>query len=124
MIERTLKHDECAFTASVAVIVNPDEFNKKAKVIESIISLKLSNNLNPIFYLDSKNVLTGLGTQAITIALIEGLLGNIKVSHELNHRNADEHLKWIIQELRKRLPMLDNSTIKTNSQGTVMPGDN
>lgn len=64
------------------------------------LRLELSKNLQKEKYL-VRDLPTKEGSHVITGALVQGLIANIKMSHEKGWRDESEHIRYIISELQR-----------------------
>src|SRR5579875_833357 len=68
---------------------------------ETDFYLDVSDNLDKNAYMDKQDILTKTGSQAVTQAFVQGLIGNIHFAHEKGFRDSAEHLRYIISELER-----------------------
>lgn len=65
------------------------------------LRLEVSKNLDQQQYNDKRGLPTAKGSQALTLALVQGLVGNIHAAHQKGYRDSAEHLRHIISELER-----------------------
>lgn len=63
--------------------------------------LEVSENLDSDKYMNKDDILTAIGSQAVTQAFVQGLIGNIHFAHQHGYRNDAAHLRYIISELER-----------------------
>lgn len=104
---------EYTFEAISRVTAEYKKGDTASRHIATDFYLEVSNNLVESAYFDKEEVLTDKGSQAITAAFIQGLIGNIHFAHQRGYRNDAEHLRHIISELERGF-----SSIAETSKGT------
>lgn len=65
------------------------------------LRLEPSKNLDQKKYNKPNGLPTKDGTHAATIALIQGLVGNIHYAEQQGYRSSADHLRYIIKELER-----------------------
>jgi hypothetical protein len=92
-------------------------FNESAQTTEHLgteISLQLSANLLKEQYFGEDELPTREGSQCLTIAFIQGLIGNIHYCHQKEQWDSAEHLRYIIAELERGFIAQVNVQTKEN----------
>lgn len=98
-----------------AKVVLDLEFKKDSKTSShrgTRFNLDVSENLDREIYLED-GLPTKIGAKALTITLIQGLVGNIHVAHQKGYWNDADHLRYIISELEKGF--VENADISTST---------
>lgn len=87
------------------------EGEKSSTHVQTDFNLNVSKELNRSKYLDKQDMPTAVGTKALTQALVHGLIGNIHYGHEKEFWDDADHLRFIIEELKRGVHL----------QGTTFP---
>lgn len=71
-------------------------------VIDNVsFNLGVSDNLDKSKYIGEDELPTEDGSKALTLTLLQGLIGNIHQAHEKGFWDSAEHLRYIIKELER-----------------------
>lgn len=60
-------------------------------------------------YLGEDELPTAEGSKALTQAFVQGLIGNIHYAHQKGYRNDAEHIKYVIEELKRGFVQIANT---------------
>ena len=82
------------------VTLEHNKGDKKSKHIQTDFNLDVSGGLDRSMYLEN-DLPTAVGTKALTIAFVQGLVGNIHHGHQKGYWNDAEHIRYVIEELKK-----------------------
>lgn len=94
--------EQYTFTATSQLIVEHNEKTGKTRLIETNVSLEMSENLDPTEYISEENqTFTKEGCIALSNALIQGLLASINIAHQEGLIDSAQHLRKIISELER-----------------------
>lgn len=101
---------ECHFVAMSKVTLKSDRETQSSKLMDTSITLKLSENLDPSYYYkDPKEGLFTLpAVKVITQAFVQGLVANVKAAHHDKMWNEAEHMRYIFDELGKSFATVTN----------------
>lgn len=104
---------ECSFTAMSKITVKPNPNGKSSKLLDSNITLKISENLDPdYYYTDNEKGLFKLpAVKVMTQAFVQGLIANVKSAHFNGLWDEAEHMRYIIDELGKSFAEVTNDPI-------------
>jgi len=86
------------FTAIVKVTAEHTPGSSMSKHLKTDFRLEPSSNLLQSKYLD-RGLPTKEGSQMLTEAFVQGLVGNIHHAHAHGYRDSAEHLRAIIKKL-------------------------
>lgn len=92
---------ENSLEARVVLKIEHEPGQEKAKHIATSFNLEVSSNLTRTMYINNEGAMTSIGSMAMTNILVQGLIGNLHLSHEKNWRDSAEHLRYIISELER-----------------------
>ena len=92
---------EFSFEARVVLTLDHQIGLKKSKHVSTDFNLIIKKPLDEKQYLDAEGLPTKAGSQALSNVLIQGLVGNIHMSHEKGFIDSAEHIRWIISELER-----------------------
>lgn len=92
---------EFSFEARVVVKMDHKEGSDYSTHLSTDFNLYPGGNLEKKIYIDEENFPTQQGSVAMSIALVQGLVGNIHFAHQKGFRDSAEHLRWIIAELER-----------------------
>jgi hypothetical protein len=89
------------FTTKVVLTLEHETGATTSKHVATDFNLtKISNNLDAGRYL-KKGQPTKDGSHVITNCLVQGLVGNIHMAHQMGFKDSAEHLRYIISELER-----------------------
>jgi len=91
---------EYGFEATVVLELIHNSSTDHSKHKSTRFALELIGPLKRDVYIKD-DLPTDKGSEALTITLVQGLVGNIHLAHEKGWRDSAEHLRWIISELEK-----------------------
>lgn len=92
---------EFTFEAISRVTAEYKKGDSNSRHLSTDFYLEVSENLIESAYIDKEDVLTSKGSEAVTQAFIQGLVGNIHFAQQKGYRNDVEHLRYIIGELER-----------------------
>lgn len=92
---------EFNFEARVSVTIEHHKGDKGSNVKTADFNLNVPTNVDEDMYLDKHGLPTKDGSKILTLALVQGLIGNIHYSKEMGFRDDSEHLRWIIAHLER-----------------------
>ena len=92
---------EYSFEAKVVLKLEHKKGMVTSKHVATDFNLFVNKVLNKTIYLDKDDCPTKVGAEMLSNVLIQGLIGNIHMSHEKHFRYSAEHLRWIISELER-----------------------
>jgi hypothetical protein len=101
------------FTAIVKVTAEHQEGSQISKHLKTDFRLEPSSNLLQSKYLD-RGLPTKEGSQILTEAFVQGLVGNIHQAHANGFRDSAEHLRAIINKLEDGF-----ATVANVGEGTM-----
>lgn len=91
---------EYRFIVTSEVTAVADMKKGRSTIKETKVFLDCSDE-NARVWKDKKGVVNGTGLKVQTLGLIQGLVTNIHVGHQLGTWDSAEHLRYIIKELEK-----------------------
>ena len=92
---------EYSFKSTSEITLELKPGSTKSKLLTTKFNLECSDNLDISNYVDKEGFVTADGSKVLSNVLIQGLIGNIHMSHQKGVRNDAEHLRWIISELER-----------------------
>lgn len=92
---------EFTFEARVAITLEHNPGDKGSNIKSADFNLNIPKNADESMYLDRNGLPTKDGSKILTLALVQGLVGNIHYSKEAGFRDDSEHLWWIIAQLER-----------------------
>lgn len=107
---------EFKFKSSVLLTIENTDGKGPSKHVSTDFNLEvISDNLDKSVYLNDETFLTKAGSEVVSNVLIQGLIGNLHLSHQKGFRDSAEHLRWIISELEKGfVSLVDIETTNTD----------
>lgn len=88
------------FEARVAIELEFEKGMKHSNLVGTKINLD-THNVDKKVYIDENDLPTKEGAKQLTNVLIQGLIANIHINHQLGFRNDAEHIQYIIDELQR-----------------------
>lgn len=92
---------EFTFKAEVHLTLENNPGETMSKHVSTDFTLDIIGPLDKAMYISKEGMPTEAGSKAITLALVQGLVGNIHMAHEKGFRDSAEHLRYIISELER-----------------------
>lgn len=92
---------EFSFEAKVVLNLEHKKGMTTSKHVATDFNMEVSDNLVRNQYMDKEDLPTEAGSKVLSNVLVQGLVGNIHLSHERGFRDSAEHLRWIISELER-----------------------
>ena len=84
------------------------EGEKTSKHVNTDFGLSVSENVDRSFYFDKEDVMTENAVKALTQAFVQGLVGNIHYAHQRELWTDSDHIRYIIEELKKGFVRIAN----------------
>ena len=81
---------------------------KTSKHVSTDFNLNLSPNLDRSFYFDKDDMPNENAAKALTQAFVQGLVGNIHYAHQKDYWNDADHIRYVIEELKKGFVRIAN----------------
>lgn len=95
------------FKAMVVVEIEHQEGWTASKHLATKFNLETIGPLKREMYIEN-DLPTKMGSEALSITLVQGLVGNIHLAHDKGWRDSAEHFRWIISELEKGFAAVAN----------------
>lgn len=92
---------ELTFEANVVLTVNHNPIEDETKHVSTKFNLGMHKPLVKEKYVDEEGNLNKDGSFALSNVLVQGLIANLHMAHDLGFRNSAEHIRWIISELER-----------------------
>lgn len=92
---------EYSFKSTCEITLEFKQSSNMSKLKTTKFNLECSENIDISKYVDKEGFVTSDGSKVLSNVLIQGLIGNIHMSHQKGVRNDAEHLRWIISELER-----------------------
>jgi hypothetical protein len=92
---------ELTFEAKVVLVLEYKEGDTKSKHVSTDFNLDFKSPIGKELFLDADDLPTKGGADALSMVLVQGLVGNIHYAHEKGFKDSAEHLRWIIHELEE-----------------------
>lgn len=92
----------------VVVTFNHAKGDKTSQHVKTDFNIDVSKNLDRKQYLDKDELPTAMGTKSLTIAFVQGLVGNIHQADQKGYWDSAEHLRYIISELERGFVQVAN----------------
>jgi len=83
--------------------------DKTSTHVKTDFNLEVTKPLDRKQYLGEDDMPTAIGCKALTQSFVQGLIGNIHYAHQNGHWNDAEHVKYIIEELKKGFVQIANT---------------
>jgi hypothetical protein len=94
-------HEGC-FEVRTMLFLDHTPGESSSKVKETRLSLSVGKNMDKRVYLDNQGIPTKEASKPITATLIAGLVANLTSSHTQGFWEDDDHMLYIIEQLRKQ----------------------
>lgn len=101
-------------TAIVKATADYQQGDTSSRHVATDFRLEVSKHLDQSKYNDKRGLPTKDGSHALTVTLIQGLVGNIHHAHQKGYKDSAEHLRYIISELERGFVAIANT-----SEGTM-----
>jgi len=95
------KNNEFEIEGKCVVRLSGTDGAKKATHLGSEFNLRVSEELDREKYFDPDGLPNAAGSKLLTVAFVQGVLGNIHFAHQSGFRDSAEHLRYVIEELEK-----------------------
>lgn len=92
---------EYKITGKSVLTLNHAKGDKTSTHVQADFNLDVSRELDRSQYLGKNDLPTEAGTKMLTQAFIQGLIGNIHHAHQQKYWKDSEHIRYVIEELKK-----------------------